>query len=239
VLPQLLPSHLFCDVEVWVRCHLVECHPPYLYASSRPRVVSLRNDKGQLHQHACPADLPHNLDTPHSNEPPRPFVCIVAPMVWLQHLANYTHCRMSHTYSSVPTRVSRMPSASDSPIVHVLRGVHHAQHGVPAMSASITITHKRMPCQVFAYNRTLAWVVYNRMRVPILRVQSFDSLRHSRLEYLTTQAPHMWWRFLAWWDMETLDFTHLGSCRHGKVGKPCFPCTWIPLIAMRHGNPKF
>lgn len=90
VFAQLLPSHLFCDVEVRVRCPFVERHRPYLYASLRPRAVSLEDNRGRLHQHACPADLPHNLDTPHSNEPPRPFVCTVAPKGRLQHIADYT-----------------------------------------------------------------------------------------------------------------------------------------------------
>ena len=59
--------------------------------------MSLEDNKGRLHQHACPADLPHNLDRPHSDEPPRPFVCTVAPMGRLQHLADYTRRRTSHT----------------------------------------------------------------------------------------------------------------------------------------------
>lgn len=52
--------------------------------------MSLEDNRGRLHQRASPADLPHNLDTPHSDEPPRTFVCTVAPMRRLQHLADYT-----------------------------------------------------------------------------------------------------------------------------------------------------
>ena len=97
IFTQLLPLHLFCNVEVWVRCPFIEWHPPYLYASFHTRSMYLSYNKCLLHQHAWPDDLPHNLHTPHSNELPHPFICIIASMGLLQHLANYTRQHTSHT----------------------------------------------------------------------------------------------------------------------------------------------
>jgi len=129
------------------------------------KAVSLGDNKGRLHQHACPDDLPHNLDTPHSDEPPRPFVCTVAPMGRLQHLADYNRRRTSHTRPRPNSSAhghpfhpgtqqgspARIPSVT-RPSCRYQGGVRHAQHGAPAMSAPITVAHKRMPCQDFAYN---------------------------------------------------------------------------------------
>lgn len=117
--------------------------------------------------------------------------------------------------------------------------MRHAQHGAPAMSAPITVAHKRTPCQDFAYNRTLARVAYSRTRAPVLRVRSLDSLGRSRLEYLTPPPAYVAEVSGAMGHGNPRFRAHLGSCRHSGAGKPRFPRTWTAPVATRHGNPKF
>lgn len=98
---------------------------------------------------------------------PHPWVgsktSLITPVVARRTLARVlTRPHMVTSFIWASTRVACATSTSDSPIMHVSRGEWHAQHNAIAMSAFVTVTHKRMPYQVVAYNRMLTRGKFNR-----------------------------------------------------------------------------
>lgn len=149
----------------WIR--KIQPHRMQIAEVSKPLLMSLYRmpssllKKDWLHQHACSADLPYNLDTPHSNEPLRPFMCTVAPMGQLQHLTDYTCHRMSHTYPhpnlSAHGHLFHPGTQQGSPAhLHLLTHPSCRYQGVCAMPKTVRATWEpRVSCPQ-AYNNISA-----------------------------------------------------------------------------------